>query len=521
MQPKNKKLAIWIIAIISIVIVINTVINIVVENKIEKAISNFPPQVTMTYKSLSVNIWLGNATFELPNFKVTGQTTEQTIMQGQVKRLSVNNLSLWDYLVNSKMSVKGITIEKPIIRYTHDDNRKGDAGDLNIFSDFRTAIYLDKFLITDADIIIVNAATDAILFSCPYLNFELTKVQFKPSKTLAKSSFDYKGIQINAQELDYNFNTYETLKIDAILVSDDFARCNKVNLKTRYSKSELAQIRAVERDHFDVEIKEISIKDMNVILSPNVSFKSTLVILIEPVASIYRDKRLADDLTEKSLYSRSLRELGFKLGIDEVEIENGKLVYEEQVKTGNQSGSLRFSEMQVNIKNLGNQYTKEETTEIKIATNFMETTPLEVDWKFVVQDSTDQFTFEADLGYFEAESINSFSVPNLSARFTGDLNQIYFTISGGPYRANIDLKMHYEAFKVSLLDDEGKEEKKFLSGLLNLFVKKNSDSGSQDFRFGYADGVERDRTKSIFNFIWLNTQDALLSALTNGHKEED
>ncbi len=519
MQRKNKKIVIWIIAMVAILLVIIIAINIVVEHKIEKAIENFPSHMNLSYQSLDVNVLSGNTTFESPEFKITGQTTEQTILEGQVKRLSIKNVSLWDYLVNSKMSIDSIRIEKPIIRYAHDSNRKTDADASNLLGDFKKVISLNKFIITDADIIIVNAATDSLLFSCPVMNFEIDKVEFKPSKTLAESNFNYKGFHLNAKKFDCNFNAYETLKIDSILVSDDFARFNIVNLKTKYSKSELSQIRTVERDHYNLEIKEIICKDMAIVFNPDFSFRSSLVKLTEPEASIYRDKRLADDPTKKLLYSTSLRELGFKLGIDEVEIENGKLIYEEQVKAGTHSGTLKFSEILGNIKNLGNRYTKTETTEIKIAANFMESTPLKVSWNFVVQDATDHFIFEADLGCFKAESINPFSVPNLSARFIGELNQTYFTISGGPYTANIDLKMKYEDFKAVLLNDDGKEEKKFLSGLVNIFIKKDSDSGGQDYRYGYANGVERDQTKSVFNFVWLNMQKAIKSAMTNGEKK--
>lgn len=521
MQRKNKKTAIWIIAVVAILLIINVLINIVAKYKIEKAVENFPSHINLTYKSIAVNVLSGNVALESAEFKVRGQTTDQTILEGQVKRLSVNNLSLWDYLVNSKISLNSITVEKPIVQYSHDDNRKTNSDESNVFGDFKTAINLDKLVITDADIIILKAATDSLLLSCPDLNFEISKVKLNLAKTLAESKFEFIDFQLKAQQLTYNLNDYEALKIDSIMVSDDSARFNKVSLKTKYSKSELSQKRAVERDHYNVNIKEITLKDMAIVLNPDFSFNSSLVKLTEPEASIYRDKRLLDDHKEKPLYSKSLRALGFKLGLDEVEIQNGKLIYEERVKSGNQSGSLRFSKMQVNVKNLGNRYAETEATEIIIAANFMEATPLKVSWNFMVQDSSDHFIFEADLGYFKAETINPFSVPNLSARFTGELNQTYFTISGGPQVANIDLKMKYEDFKVTLLDDEGKEEKKFLSGLVNIFIKKNSASGSEGYRYGYADEVERDQTKSVFNFIWLNTQEALRSAITDGEKEEN
>ena len=117
-------------------------------------------------------------------------------------------------------------------------------------------------------------------------------------------------------------------------------------------------------------------------------------------------------------------------------------------------------------------------------------------------------------------SMNLFTQPNLKVQLEGELLQTYFTMQGNPNQSRIDLKLKYDNFEVKVLDKEGTKINKFLSSVANLFIKKNSETTSDDFRESFSE-VERDNTKSVFNFLWLNVKAGLLEAMTGGSKKRD
>lgn len=68
---------------------------------------------------------------------------------------------------------------------------------------------------------------------------------------------------------------------------------------------------------------------------------------------------------------------------------------------------------------------------------------------------------------------------------------------------------------MSVLNKKGNKKNGFLSAIANIFISKDSDKSEQEFRKGSGE-VTRDKTKSFFNYLWLNAQKGLKSSLTGG-----
>src|SRR5690606_5891249 len=160
-----------------------------------------------------------------------------------------------------------------------------------------------------------------------------------------------------------------------------------------------------------------------------------------------------------------------------------------------------------------------EETSVNIDAIFMENTPISVDWSFDDENGNDEVVFKADVGDLAENQMNQFMDPDLNLRLNGEINKTYFTISGNDHASLIDLKLQYNNFDVVVLKQNGTEKNKLLSGLINIFVSKDSRDKQNEFRYGQAKDIERDRTKSVFNYLWLNIKAGLLSAVTgNGEK---
>ncbi|WFO14783.1 hypothetical protein M601_012620 [Cellulophaga baltica 4] len=60
---------------------------------------------------------------------------------------------------------------------------------------------------------------------------------------------------------------------------------------------------------------------------------------------------------------------------------------------------------------------------------------------------------------------------------------------------------------------------KFLTTVVNLFTNDGSNTDEYGFRHGQIK-VERDPTKSFFNYLWINVKDGILHTMVGNGKKE-
>lgn len=523
MKRNHKKKIIIISVIVVLAIALPFIGNLIIENKITTLINNLPKHINVEYSDIDASMLSGNLELESPQIMVKGETTDSIIFSVELEKFEINDLSYWDYIFDDELSIGAINIENAIIKYSYNPLIENKSYSSNVFDKIKNSIQVERISVVNSDVLVTNFKTDSTILSLPQFNFEFKGFGVNPESEKKRVPFTYKSFDLEGKNLKWAVNDYENLTIGSLNVADSSAVFKDFGLKTKYSKQQLSDILKDERDHFDVNIKQLNLQHLDFGYNAEDQFYciSERVKVIQPNAEIYRDKLVADDLTEKPLYSKMLRNLNFNLGLDEVVLENGYLKYSEKMNADSKAGTLEFKDLQASITNLGNTY-GEKDTRINVNSLFMETSPMEVDWSFKVQDTTDRFVFKTDLDRIQAEEMNQFTGPNLNTQFEGVLEQTYFTVNGNPYNSIVDLKVRYDDFKVIALKENGKDKKTLLSGIINLLVSNDSENKSNDFRNSDTEQVERDVTKSIFNFVWLNIQDGLKSAMVgDGKREKD
>ncbi|HLW06705.1 MAG TPA: hypothetical protein VKY45_04015 [Marinilabiliaceae bacterium] len=149
-----------------------------------------------------------------------------------------------------------------------------------------------------------------------------------------------------------------------------------------------------------------------------------------------------------------------------------------------------------------------------LASKIEKAIPIEVQWAFDVHNLDDQFIFKATLGKFPAMDMNLFLEPNMKIKLNGEVLKTYFTIVGNHSTGNIELKINFSDFNVEVPSGDGQRKNKLLFAIADVFIKKESDSSKDDFREISKKDIERDPTKSVFNFLWLNVKAALIGIMT-------
>ncbi|WP_431136770.1 hypothetical protein [Psychroserpens mesophilus] len=490
--------------------------------KFEAYVENLPNHIDLQYDDVDIQIFSGSLNLEQPLLTVKGQTTDSINAQIAFKTIKIKSLSYWDYVFNECINIQAIKVDEPEITYYHNKKVNNERYHSVLTNKLNKKINIASFEVSNAEIKIFKITNDSLIFSAEKLDFQLDSVVFNSSET-KKLPFAFQNLSLSSENLKYNISEFENLFVASLNMNNQNTTLEEFELKTKYSKAELSKRIKTERDHFDLSIASVDIQNHNLKFDKTSSahFEADSILINKPDFHIYRDKSITDDLVDKPLYSKMLRELNFDLTLSNVIINKAEITYEEKVKTDREPGRLEFSNLEATIKNISNTYSESERTSLNITSNFMKNTPLEVDWNFDVNDVNDNFVFKADIGMLKAEHLNQFMKPNLNLKLEGELIRTYFTIDGTANHSQIDLKTDYDQFDIVILKENGEEKNKFLSGLVNLFIAKDSNDKTDGFRHSDTKTVERDKTKSIFNFIWKNAQSGLVSAMAGDGKKDN
>jgi hypothetical protein len=513
-KHKRRRIIISIAIVLGVVLVMTLIANRYVKGQINTALQDLPKSIKIDYNSIRVNVWTGNLEMKAPKITILGNTTSKSILHAQLKTIEIKDISYYDFLVNDEVTVDKIILDQLVAKYKHNAHVNKDEYSKGVLDKLNQIINVETVKINNADILVSSLESDSTLLSIPKLNFELNKLQLNPKASKIEDKIAYNDFQILAKNLKWGMNEFDDLFVDSILITNNNASFSGFEIKTKYNKAYYSNILKTERDHFNLKIEAMTLKDMDFgFINKQFYLTSKEVDIVSPEAEIYRDKLVADDTSYKPMYGAMLRDLDFKLGLKAVKITNGKISYLEKVNSGNPAGRLDFVNLDATILNLGNSNQTEET-KIKLSSTFMENSILNVDWNFKVADNTDYFEFKADLSVFNADQLDQFTKANLNIDLNGELQQTYFTISGNKQTSRVDLKLKYDDFEVAVLKKNGKEKNRFLSKLVNLIVSDDSEEQKHNFRYGQNKEVERDISKSVFNFVWLNVKQGLLGAMT-------
>ncbi|MBQ0786442.1 MAG: hypothetical protein KBT69_03015 [Oceanihabitans sp.] len=474
--------------------------------------TKLPKNTTLEYTKIHANVFTG--TVELDSLSAKAVYTDKNLMATlQANTLKVDGFSLWQFIFNKTIAVDNIVFTQPILEYHSYSEKQWEQKDATANSQLDKAITIHNVSVVNGVLKVKDGNADKVTASAHAIHFNLKELQLNAETVQQKIPFSYLEYQLTTKQIFMNMSAYEVLKIDDLRIANEALHLKNIFLETKFSKEALSREIKVERDHVNLHIPEIGINKLDFGFHKDVFFVAAdSGKITQPNLSIYRDKRVSDDMRIKNLYSEKLRNLPIDLSIHRLDISNGNVAYAERVDATSQAGELFFKSVNASITNLGNTYKNGEKTKIAVRSNFMGKAPMHLDVSFDVTNKQDAFLASGAFENFHAKIVNSFFEANLNAKAEGKIEQIYFTFSGNNVSAKGDLKMKYEAFQFEILNGRNKVNT-FLTTIGNVFIKDGSKAGKDGFRYGEI-AADRNNTKSFFNYLWINVQSGLISALT-------
>lgn len=490
-------------------------------NFVQRKLENFletrlADNISVEYNDLEVSTITGSVLIK--DITVIFRNEADSIVHTRVamEKLELENFNYYDYFFKEKIHFRKLTIYDNHLNYYKDKyvpsqdttNSKGVAR-------LYKSIQLDKLSILKNNIAFYDNKKDSVLFHIPSASLIMEGI-FLDNKVLArKIPIQYKSVVANADSVHIKLNEFEYFKIAHIAATGNALAMSKLELIPKYDQETFSKNIPTERDHMRLKVDSVAIDSVDYGFKNSKFYvKIPEIIVQKPILHVFRDKTVADDLSIKPLYSEMIRDIPIDLDISQLEINNGNIFYEEKTGIDKDASQVQFNQVNGFVKNLSNKKTNQSATVIKLNSRFMNESPLNIDWSFKVQDRSDAFTFKATLGKTKAAALNTFTGPAVGTTFEGSLNKIDFTIIGNPNTATIDLKADYEDFKLIIMRKNKPEKKnKLLSFVANLIVRNDSETKESQFQQDTAT-VTRDKTKSVFNFIWIAVRNALAKVLT-------
>jgi hypothetical protein len=216
------------------------------------------------------------------------------------------------------------------------------------------------------------------------------------------------------------------------------------------------------------------------------------------------------------------------LKIDLVKLTNGKVRYAEQV--GNEPGYIFFDKMTGTIMNITNDSNLVKSrTPLKVdATMYlMGKGMLTASLNIPLGEKNDAFTFSGTLSGMEAKEINTMVSKMVPAEITsGTIRKMTFPkVHADNDKSEGRMAFYYDNLQVKMTKKDDKTWTNIKTGVLswagNVAVRNDNPTQKGEFTEGMI-YFERDKHKSIFNFLWKSVFSGIKSTmgLNKGEQKE-
>lgn len=245
---------------------------------------------------------------------------------------------------------------------------------------------------------------------------------------------------------------------------------------------------------------------------------------------IFRDKRKPDDMERRPLMIHEvLRELPIPLDIQEVEITDGYVSYEERPENdAPRTGQIFFDDINATIHGMTNsteRLTESDEMILKAKGKLIGEGAINLEVTYFLNDTTGRFLMKGSLGAMNLSGLNKIIEPSTKVALKdGRINSLFFNIVADDIEGTGEVIVQYQNLEIEILDKNfGRDQTVFQrigSFLANkLVIKSQNPDRKGELRKGVV-YYPRDQHKFIFKYWWELVLSGLKSTIT-GDDEQD
>ena len=263
----TRKIRIFLIVLISaIVIIVGSIvaINYFLKHKVENfLVTRLPSHIHQSYDDLSLNVYDGTLTFINPNIKIQNKKDSKIHTQISVDKLVIEDISYWDYLLNNKIHIEEVSIQKPkIVYYKNKLKKNRDSLQSGVIT-MNRPVFLDRLNIEEASVSIFDGKKDSLLLFTNHFSLQVDSIT--TNKKIIKQRLPVAFGRYTAQtdSVFVKVSKYENATVKKLKLENKNINISGIHLYTKYSRKKHARIIAKEKDHYNLNIDSISVLNVD------------------------------------------------------------------------------------------------------------------------------------------------------------------------------------------------------------------------------------------------------------------
>lgn len=467
-------------------------LNLFLKNKVE-ALADQQKEWDLSYDQLHVNLLRRSVRLDSINLGAAGLKIDS-------KKAAIKGVGLIKFIFEDNISIDEFQIDQPSIDVSDSEN-SNKTSNKNQSDSLDQTIFIKKVNLKNGRLSVNSDKIDELKLH----NFRghLDSIKIDKHTLKHKIPFDFKSYNVEGEEFTYKLNTLQTLKVGQFQIHTHEADFTDVKLLPNYSRESYVKIIPYQKDLMNIDLKELKLKDYSFSLEKSGKLMARKIHLDQVNAYIYLNKLVKDDPNKKKLYSRTLREMPFKLNIDTLQISNSAINYKEVQEKTKKAGKVFFENLNATgtgISNINMDSPDFPETKLHITSQLMGVAPLDIDWRFSVNDPQDRFRIAGKSQHITADAINNFFVAGMNMKAEGDpIKKLKFDFHGDEDTAGGDFQMIYDDLKINVLKKNGEEKNGFLSAIADIFVSHKKTENKKPVT---VKDVERDKKRSFWNYFW-------------------
>lgn len=456
-----------------------------------------------------INLNLFRRSIRLKNLSVIpdtdalhGDTQKKAVYKITMPTLTLEGISIFDLILKKSITVGTVSAKGgDVVILTTARNRKAPP---------KKTKSLKPFIIRHLDIAetsfkllgkteILGISRVSLLFSnlkiaAPFIHFDSGEA------VLEDSTFSFPG----------NFYKLKAKRLN-LSKSKAAVSIHDLELIPQYKRYRFSQKKGYRVNRISMEIDNLLFKkiDFNSFFKKQ-RLQCEQVTVEKPVLDIFRDRQVPkrSRFKKKKTPLQMLKDLKFRLKIDNIKISNGALDYTVRGDKTKRVGKIFFNRIRADLKNVTNfpELLKRKTNlSLKASARVMGRSTLKADLVIPVSVKREpgSFTFSGTLGKMDMRVFNPMLESNASLRIdSGVVDKLFFSATADKKEAVGEMKFLYKDLKISILKKSSEQKKrKILSFLANTFIHSFNPKPGKPLRVGRI-YFKREKSVSFLNYIW-------------------
>lgn len=359
------------------------------------------------------------------------------------------------------------------------------------------------------------------------ISFETGAIAIDLTSDTANTHLSRRNLTANIVGIQYTFQNKENqLRLDTLYLNTTkrFIRTTGLQLIPQLPQSDYAELSQTHSDWTKIQTSTTiwSGIDFTAFMKERSIVIDTITIQHAEINS-YKNRQIAQPQREKQLLNQTLRHLPIALDIRCIQFGPLDVVYQELTPEGVQPGKLTVTNLTGECLGLSNRPAQNQSfLTIRSTGKLMGLANLQTTINFSLQDTSEQFTVNGQLGSLAMNQLNTLTEPlaNLSIQ-NGRIDTLIFNITGNKHSSAVDLKLLYNGLEIELIKDHDGQirQRRLLSEAINDWILYSSNPQYGRTRIGTGTAL-RDPYKSQFNYLWKSLWPGLKSTLIK-HRDRD